>query len=260
VLIVGFVAIFAPALAPYPDHAGSKTNYDAIFHSPSREYPFGTDYIGRDMLSRIIMGARISLFIGISSMALAASIGIAVGLTAGYFGGRLDEFIMRVVEIFLAFPTLVLAILIASLWGRSLINLIIAVGLVWWPKYARFIRGLALGIKEKDFVEASRAVGANSMRIMLRTLLPNIFAPLSVRASLDIGYMILVAAALGFVGCGAQPPIPEWGLLVSIGRKYMPTYWWMSLFPGLAILITVLGFNLLGDGLRDILDPRTRYL
>lgn len=165
---------------------------------------------------------------------------------------------MRLSDIVLAFPTIALAILISVLWGRDLVFLMLAVAFTWWPKYARLSRALSLSVRELPYVEAARGLGSSATRVALGHVLPNILAPLTVQVTLDIGYMILIAASLGFVGAGAQPPLPEWGLMVSIGRKYMPVYWWLSVFPGLAILITVLGFNLLGDGLRDLLDPKLR--
>jgi peptide/nickel transport system permease protein len=190
---------------------------------------------------------------------MAMIVGIPVGLIAGLTGGWRDEVVMRVVDVFLAFPALVLAVLISALWGGGLIAAMLAAAFVWWPKYARLMRGEALSIKNRLFIEAARSFGSSPWRIIRRHVLPNAVTPLTIQASLDVGYTIIFAASLGFVGLGAKPPSPEWGLMMSTGRIYMPVYWWLSIFPGLAILLAVLGFNLLGDGVRDILDPRARH-
>lgn len=258
VLVIILVAVFAPLLAPYPQDAGSATRYDAVFQPPSMQYPLGTDYLGRDMLSRVIMGSRISLAIGLGTTAIALVIGVTLGIVAGLGRRWVDELVMRTSDVVLAFPTVALAILISVLWGRDLLLLMLAVAITWWPKYARLSRALTLSLRERAYVEAARSLGAGPFRVAVLHILPNILAPLTVQVTLDIGYMILIAASLGFVGAGAQPPLPEWGLMVSVGRTYMPIYWWLSVYPGLAILLTVLGFNLLGDGLRDVLDPRSR--
>lgn len=256
VLVVTFAALFAPLLAPFPEDAGTTTRYEAVFQPPGGDYLLGTDYVGRDMFSRILMGARISLLIGLVTTTIAVFIGVSVGITAGLGRRWLDEILMRISDVVLAFPTIALAILISVLWGRDLVFLMLAVAITWWPKYARLTRALVLSVREQPFVEAARGLGSGTVRIGVKHVLPNILSPLAVQVTLDIGYMILIAASLGFVGAGAQPPLPEWGLMVSIGRRYMPVYWWLSVFPGLAILFTVLGFNLLGDGLRDLLDPK----
>lgn len=254
------VALFAPWLAPYPDHAGPSENLAARLQPPSREYWFGTDWVGRDQFSRVLLGARISVGLGVSVTLMAMAIGVPIGLLAGYLGGRIDELIMRLVDVFLAFPTLVLAVLVAASLGSGVTVAMLAIALTWWPKYARLTRGQTLSLKEMPYIEAARASASYTARIVFRHILPNCLSPLTVQASLDVGYMILVAASLSFVGLGAQPPSAEWGLIVSIGRKYMPQFWWISVFPGLAILVTVMGFNLVGDGLRDALDPRTRRM
>lgn len=256
--LVIVVALLAPWLVPYPEHAGPSENLTARLQSPSAEYWLGTDWLGRDQFSRILMGARISLGIGFTVTLMAMCIGVPIGLLAGYSGGRVDEFLMRTVDVFLAFPTLVLAVLVASAWGPSINHTMVAIAITWWPKYARLMRGQTLAIKGLPFVEAAVVASASRSRVLFRHILPNGLSPLTVQGSLDTGYMILVAASLSFVGLGAQPPSPEWGLMISLGRKYMPEFWWISVFPGLAILITVLGLNLVGDGLRDALDPRTR--
>jgi peptide/nickel transport system permease protein len=210
------------------------------------------------MLSRILTGARISLVAGVGVTLMAILVGVPVGLTAGLAGGWRDEATMRIVDIFLAFPTLVLGVLVAAVWGGGIGSAMLAAAFVWWPKYARLMRGEALALKNQLYVEAAHAFGASSWRVIRSHILPNAVSPLTVQASLDVGYMIIFAASLSFVGLGAKPPSPEWGLAISTGRHYMPLYWWLSVFPGLAIVITVLGFNLLGDGMRDVLDPKTR--
>ena len=189
---------------------------------------------------------------------VAAVIGVPLGVVAGYVGGRLGEIIMRVTDVFLAVPALVLAVAVVSALGPGILNAILAIALVWWPGYVRLVQGKALAISQESFVEAARAVGVGRVRIAFVHLLPNCLSPILVKASMDMGTAILTAASLGFIGLGAQPPFPEWGAMISHGRNYLPTWWWYSAFPGLAIYLTVLGFNLLGDGLRDVLDPKSR--
>ena len=218
----------------------------------------GTDDMGRDILSRIIYGSRISIMVGVVVVAISLSIGVPLGAISGYFGGKIDSILMRITDIFLGLPSLVLALAIAAALGRGIMNTMIAISITWWPWYARLVRGQTLSIREMGYIEAARAAGGSSFRIVLTHVLPNCISPIIVTASMDMGYTILAAAALGFIGLGAQPPSPEWGLMVSIGRTYMMNYPWVATFPGLAILITVLGFNLVGDGLRDLLSPRLR--
>lgn len=259
VLAVTTVALFAPLIAPYPGDGGAVMRLQERFRPPGRGHWFGTDHLGRDMLSRVLLGTRTSLTAGLAVAGMAMIVGIPVGLIAGLTGGWRDEVVMRVVDVFLAFPALVLAVLISALWGGGLIAAMLAAAFVWWPKYARLMRGEALSIKNRLFIEAARSFGSSPWRIIRRHVLPNAVTPLTIQASLDVGYTIIFAASLGFVGLGAKPPSPEWGLMMSTGRIYMPVYWWLSIFPGLAILLAVLGFNLLGDGVRDILDPRARH-
>jgi peptide/nickel transport system permease protein len=223
---------------------------------PSPVHWLGTDSLGRDIASRILYGARISLIIGVVVVTTAGIVGTAIGLVAGYAGGLVDETLMRLTEVFLAFPALILAMAIAGALGPSLTNAIIAIAAVTWAVYARLVRGQILSLRRREFVEAARAMGASRTRIVVRHLLPNALAPLMIQASFDLGSSIIAAAGLSFIGFGAQPPTPEWGVMISDGRNYISTQPWLSLFPGLAILFAVGSFNLLGDGLRDAFDPR----
>ena len=253
IAVFAMCALFAPLLAPYDplvQDLGSR------LRPPSSEHWLGTDSLGRDIASRILYGARISLVIGVVVVASAGVFGTFVGLVAGYAGGLVDEALMRLTEVFLAFPALILAMAIAGALGPSLTNAIIAIAAVTWAVYARLTRGQILSLRRREFVEAARAIGASRVRIVWRHLLPNVLAPLMIQASFDLGSSIIAAAGLSFIGFGAQPPTPEWGVMISEGRNYISTQPWLSLFPGLAILLAVGSFNLLGDGLRDAFDPR----
>jgi peptide/nickel transport system permease protein len=255
IVVFAACAIFAPLIAPFDPLAqtlGSR------LQPPLPEHWLGTDQLGRDILSRLIYGARISLVIGVVVVALAGVFGTFVGLVAGYAGGLADEVLMRFTEVFLAFPPLILAMAIAGALGPSLTNAIIAIAAVTWAVYARLARGQLLSLRRREYVEAARSIGASPVRILARHLLPNAVAPLLVQASFDMGAAIIAAAGLSFIGFGAQPPTPEWGVMISEGRNFISTEPWLSLFPGLAILFAVGAFNLLGDGLRDVLDPRLR--
>jgi len=259
-IILSFVliAVFAPWIAPYPSDAGHggepAVHFDQKFESPSADHLFGTDQAGRDIFSRVLFGTRLSLKIGVVVLAAAVSIGVPVGLVAGYVGGGVGMTLMRITDVFLSVPPLVLALSVSVALDSSLTNAMLAIAAVWWPWYARLTFGEVLSVKKETYVEASRGIGATSFRTIFRDILPNVLAPITVKMSLDMGYAILVAAALGFLGLGAQPPTPEWGTMVSQGRDYLPGQWWYSTFPGLAIFLIVLGFNFLGDGLRDMFD------
>jgi len=255
ILFLIFVAIFAPFLA---SHHPYEQNLEKALLSPCLEYPFGTDDLGRCIFSRIIFGTRTSLQIGIIVTSITACIGIIMGLIAGYYGGLADEIIMRLVDIFLAFPGLVLALTIAGLMGPGLFNVMFALSLVGWMGYTRVVRGSVLAVKEKEFVETAKSLGANNLYILIHHILPNVIAPVIVMATLGIGHTILAAAGLSFLGLGAQPPIPVWGAMLNNGKAFMRTAPHLTIFPGLAIMITVLAFNFLGDGLRDLLDPRLK--
>lgn len=255
ILFFVFTAIFAPFIAPHDPY---EQNLEKALLLPCKEYPMGTDDLGRCIMSRIIFGTRISLQIGIIVTGITACTGVLLGMIAGYYGGILDEIIMRIVDILLAFPGLVLALAIAGLLGPGLFNVMFALAIVGWMGYARVVRGSVLSVKEKEFVEAARALGAGDIYILFRHILPSVTAPVIVMATLGMGYVILAAAGLGFLGLGAQPPTPVWGAMLNSGRAFMRTAPHLTAFPGLAIMITVLAFNLLGDGLRDIFDPRLK--
>ncbi len=255
VSIFVFLAVAAPLVAPYdPD----KQTLSQRLKPPSAQHYLGTDSLGRDVFSRIVWGARISLTIGLVVVISAAVFGTLVGLIAGYLGGFVDDALMRITDIFFAFPSLILAMAIAAALGPSLTTAMIAIAVVTWPVYARLVRGQVLSLRKREFVEAAESVGASNARIIRKHLLPNSLSPILVQASFDMGGAILIAAGLSFIGFGAQPPLAEWGVMISDARKYVSTQPWLPLFPGLAILVTVAAFNLIGDGLRDALDPRLR--
>jgi peptide/nickel transport system permease protein len=256
VIVVAMIlmALFAPLLAPADP---IEMELSDKFQPPSRAHPFGTDDFGRDVLSRVIHGSRVSLQVGLIAVAIAASAGSFIGLLAGYFGRWFDMLSQRVIDVMLAFPDLILALAIVAVLGPSLRNVMIAVGIGSIPIYARVMRGQVLSLREKEYVEAARAAGAGHMRLVFRHILPNALSPMIVIATLGIAAAILAGAGLSFIGMGAQPPTPEWGAMLASGREYLRDEWWIATFPGIAIALTVLGFNLLGDGLRDALDPRS---
>jgi peptide/nickel transport system permease protein len=255
-LFVVLVGILAPVLAPYPDDASTATHPLQVLLPPSSAHRFGTDQVGRDVLSRVIFGARVSPVIAASVIALSLLIGVTLGLAAGYFGGIVDDVIMRITDIFLAFPALLLALALATVLTPSITNTVLVISLTWWPWYARIVRGQAASVAGRRYVESARALGVSHGRILLRHVLPNSMTPILVQASLDVGGVILTASALSFLGLGAQDPTPDWGLMVSQGQSFFTTHWWLVTFPGLAILFTAVAFNLIGDGLREVLDPR----
>jgi peptide/nickel transport system permease protein len=257
-IIIGvflFLSLLGPTLAPYDPIMPDTGNR---FIAPSSEYWFGTDNLGRDVFSRVITGARISLGIATLIISIAVVVGVTIGAIAGYVGGWVDEITMRATDIFLAFPWLILAMAIAAALGPSLRNTVIALTVVYWPWYARLVRGQVLSIKERDFVDAARSIGMRPRRILVKHILPNAWAPVIIQVTIDVGYAVLATAALSFIGLGAQPPSPEWGTMISGARTYFREAWWFITFPGIALSLTVIGFNLLGDGLRDYFDPRTR--
>lgn len=254
VLAVALAAIFAPIIVPYPQDVGEALHFESMFEPPSLAHPFGTDGVGRDILTRVVFGARVSLLVGVMVIIIATGVGITTGLIAAYYEGIVETIIMRLVDVFLSVPPIVLALAASAVLAPSMQTSMIAISFGWWPWYTRLVYGEALSLKQEDYVEASRSVGSSSIYIMFREILPNMTSSLAVKMTLDMGYAILTAAALGFLGLGVQPPTPEWGTMVSTGRAYLPESWWLSTFSGLAIFLTVLGFNLLGDGLRDFFD------
>jgi peptide/nickel transport system permease protein len=254
IALVALVAIIAPLLSPY----GPTDQVASRLEEPGPEYLLGTDEFGRDILSRVIYGSRISLYVGFVSVGLALLAGGTIGMLAGYFGGRTDTLLMRLVDVLFAIPSLVLAIVIAGLLGPSLTNAMIAIGIVYAPIYARLVRGEVLAVRNHLYIESARATGVGHLGLIARHILPNITAPLIVQTTLLLSTAILSEAALSFLGLGTQPPEPSWGTMLGSGRRYMELTPWVAIAPGIAIVITVLGFNLLGDGLRDALDPRLR--
>ena len=249
------IAVFGQFIAPFNPYQIDSVNR---FQPPSFAHFFGTDEYGRDILSRILFGAKYSLETAVVVLGLATPLGVVLGATAGYFGGKCDELIMRVTDMFMAFPGLVLAMAVAAALGPNLENAMLALAVVWWPTYTRLTRGQVLSLKEKAYVEAARSMGASHKRILAYHILPNCISSVIVAVTMEIGYVVMTTSALSFLGFGAQPPLPEWGRMITEGRIYIFRAWWIATFPGLAILLVVLGFNLLGDGLRDILDPRLR--
>jgi peptide/nickel transport system permease protein len=254
IAFVALVALFAPLIAPH----GPTEQVARRLQEPGPDYLLGTDEFGRDILSRVIFGSRISLYVGFVSVGLALITGGTLGMLAGYLGGRVDTGLMRLVDILFAIPSLVLAIVIAGLLGPSLTNAMIAIGIVYAPIYARLVRGEVLAVRNHLYIESARATGVGDMGMVARHILPNIMAPLIIQTTLLLSTAILAEAALSFLGLGTQPPDPSWGTMLGSGRRYMELTPWVAIAPGIAIVITVLGFNLLGDGLRDALDPRLR--
>jgi len=253
VVVVCGMAIFAPCIAPYDP---LEMNFNVILASPSSSHIFGTDMYGRDIFSRIVYGARISLKIGFIVVGIGATVGTILGGTAGYFGGLYDMIIMRIVDLLLAFPFLILAIVIAAALGPSIVNVMVALGSVSWLRYARIVRGEVLSIKEREYIDAGRAIGASNLRILIRHVLPNCAACVLVLATLQMASALIAAASLNFLGMGVQPPQPAWGAMLNDAQEFLREAWWYAFFPGVAIVITVLGINFVGDGLRDALDPK----
>ena len=255
VLLVFVCSIFAPFIAPYDP---SKIDIKNILVGPSVSHPLGTDDLGRDVLSRMLWGGRISLEVGFVAVGIATIIGIILGSLAGFYGGLLDSVIMRAVDIMLSIPTIFLILAVIAILQPSIINIMIVIGLTSWMEPARLVRAEFISLKEREFVLAARAIGAKDSRIIMTHILPNGLSPILVSATMGIGGAILVESALSFLGLGVQPPTPSWGSLLSSGKDNIEIAWWLSAFPGLAILVTVLGYNLLGEGIRDALDPRQR--
>ena len=258
IVLIVIMAILAPYIIPYPRDIADEAHIENKFAPPSKEHIFGTDELGRDVFSRVVYAARVSLSTAVIAVGFALLIGVPLGAIAGSLGGWVDNVIMRITDVFLSFPPLLLAIAMVSILGSSLTNAIIAIAISWWPWYTRLVRGQAISVKERKFVQAAETIGTPRHRIIFSHILPNTISPVIVQASMDMGGVILTVASLSFLGLGAQLPTPEWGLMISVGRNYFPDMWWCCIFPGLAIFITVLCFNLLGDAIREILDPKTR--
>jgi peptide/nickel transport system permease protein len=255
VLVVLLVAVFGSWIAP---HDPNRIDLLSVLKPPSWSHPFGTDNLGHDMFSRVLAGARISVEVAVIILTLSVTFGTLLGIASGLLGGLADEVIMRVTDLFLAFPAFILAAAIAATLGPSLNHTVLALAVVFWPWYTRLARGQVLSLREREFVLASRVAGARTPWIATRHVLVNVLPIIVVQVSLDVGYAMLATSALSFLGLGAQPPTPEWGALITDGRSFIQTAWWWPTFPGLALAVTVLGFNLLGDGLRDAIDPRLR--
>ncbi|MBM7624403.1 nickel transporter permease [Sporohalobacter salinus] len=254
ILLFVLVGIFAPYLAP---NNPNKLNLEHRLSLPTVNYPFGTDHLGRCVFSRIIYGTRISIFTSLLMLFVIIFISVPVGIVSGYIGGKVDSIIMRIIDVFLAFPSILLAIVIAGFLGPSLVNTMIALASVWWVRYVRVIRGKVLSIKQKDFIIANKACGTSDLNIIIRHIIPNISSTIIVLATIDMGELILSLSGLSFLGLGAQPPTPEWGVMLSESRDYMQVASWGMIFPGATIMTASLAFNLFGDGLRDVLDPRS---
>ncbi len=255
ILALALVALFGASLAPYDPMA---MDFTARFAPPSWAHPFGTDDFGRDVFSRVLYGAAVSFQVAFIAVGISGLAGVALGLTAGYRGGWIDEVIMRVMDVLFAFPAVLLAITVMAILGRGVENAMIAIAIVYAPIFARVTRGAVISVRDREFVTAARALGQSQLRIMLRHVLPNALGPIIVQTSLSLAFAILAEAALSFFGLGTQPPDPSWGRMLSEGRGFLQQAPWMGIFPGLAIMVSVLGFNTLGDGLRDVLDPRFR--
>ena len=252
-LLIVLAAIFAPLIAPYDPVA---INFADKLSPPTWQHLMGANELGQDVFSQVLFGARTSLMVGVVVISLAIAIGVPIGLLAGYFGGRLDTALMRVSDVFLAFPPLLLPIAITAALGTGLFNAMAALAVSWFPWYSRIVRGAVMRVKNELYISAARAMGVGNVRIMLRHALPNSLTPIIVQGSMDFGYAILAAASLSFIGIGAQPPTPEWGLMAALSRDRFLDNWWTVAFPGLAIFVTVLAVNLVGDGVRDTLDPK----
>lgn len=258
VALLVLIALAGPWLAPFPEHLEGAVSTAARFQAPTAQHWFGTNEMGQDVFSLVMGGARVSVLAGLAVVLLGALTGTLVGGIAGFAGGWTDDLLMRLSDLKLTIPGLVLAMAVAAALGPGIFNMVVAIALSWWPGYARLVRGEVIARKEDLYVTAARAIGARPARLLLVHILPNVMTPVIVKMSLDMGFAILTVASLGFIGIGVKPPTPEWGSLLSVARSYMPDFWWTAIFPGLAIFLAVFGFNLLGDGLRDVFDPRSR--
>ncbi len=254
VILCVLAAILAPLITPYPDHVGAVVDFRARHQPPSLDHWFGTDNVGRDILTRVVFGMRISLLMAVVVLGVAVPVGTALGLAAGYFGGWTETIIMRLTDIALAIPGLVLVLAVAAVLSPDLLTSMLSLAALWWTWHARLIYSITKQLRGQEFVEAAEVLGASKFHILFREILPNCVSALAIKTSLDCGFVILVGASLSFLGLGIQPPTPDLGTMVSAGASYLPDFWWESLIPGSAILFVALGFNLLGDGLRDLFD------
>jgi peptide/nickel transport system permease protein len=254
VVIIVLLAVFAPWIAPYPEHAGKFTNFQHALEPPSLAHPFGTDAVGRDILSRILFGYRLSLLLVVGVLGTGVPVGVSLGLVAGYYGGIVETTIMRFTDTFLALPPIVMALAIAAVLSPTLINAMIALAVLWWTWHTRLVQSIVASERNEEYVQAAELAGASTPHILFREILPNCLSPILVKITLDAGFVILIGAGLSFLGVGVQPPQPGLGTMVSEGTTYLPNAWWVSVFPGLAIFALVMGFNMLGDGLRDVFD------
>jgi peptide/nickel transport system permease protein len=255
VILLLIVAVTAPLWIPYPNDVTGSVNMAQRLMPPSELHLFGTDDAGRDVFSRTIIATRTSFEVGVIILVIAITIGVTLGAIAGYFGGWVNQIIMRLTDIMLTFPGIFLALAISAALGRGIENATLALSVTWWPGYCRLVEAQMLKMREEDFVAGARAIGASNRRIIFRHILPNLLTAIIVKASMDFGFAVLSLASLGFIGIGVLPPEPDWGSMISAGRRFIPASWWYSTFPGLFMFVTVLAFNLLGDGLRDLLDP-----
>jgi peptide/nickel transport system permease protein len=254
VLAVVLTALLAPSIATHPSHVGNVVDFAARHQPPSASYLLGTDQVGRDVFSRVVFGYRISLTLVVVVLGASVPFGVVLGLLAGYYGGWVETLIMRLTDVFLAIPALVMALALTAALTPNLTNAMIAISALWWTWHTRLVYGIVRSLRTEEYVEAARLLGASPFHILFRELLPNCVSAITVKVTLDAGFVILIGAGLSFLGLGAQPPAPDLGTMVSTGSRYLPDMWWQSVFPGLAILIAILGFNLLGDGLRDLFD------
>jgi peptide/nickel transport system permease protein len=258
VVLLIAAALLGPAIVPYPADLAGAVHTATRFQPPSAGHWFGTNELGQDVFSLVLGGTRISLLSGLAVVAIGTAAGVFVGALAGFFGGWVDEVLMRLTDLILTVPSLILAMAVAAALGPGIVNMVAAIAVSWWPGYARLVRGEVMAKKGESFVVASTAAGAGVSRLLWRHILPNILSPVIVKMSLDVGFAVLTVASLGFIGVGVRPPTPEWGTLLAVARGNIPDDWWTAIFPGMAIFVAVFAFNLLGDGLRDLLDPRAR--
>ena len=254
IIVVVLAALLAPILAPYPEHAGKYTDFASALESPSLEHPMGTDHVGRDILSRVLFGYRISLMLVGVVLGFGVPTGVLLGLVAGYYGGWTETVIMRITDTALALPPLVMALAITSALQPTLWNAMLAVAVLWWTWHTRLVQSIVSSERNEEYVQAAKLAGASSPHIMFKEILPNCLSPILVKVTLDAGFVILIGAGLSFIGVGVQPPQPGLGTMVSQGTGYLPDSWWFAIFPGTAIFVLVMGFNMLGDGLRDVFD------